>query len=254
MEASTSAWDDGGSLTVPQAFPCAPPHTEDSTKPDEGVWVFVPTNLDCPPVAETNPAERTAARALRGYVRGRAAGAKSWLKSRVSSLIPPGQAKHLSGVAGAARSVCDVVAERPDLALLALGTGAGLACVATKVLLQGGFVYCCFIPHFIFNSGGASSGGCEHCEACRGKQAAETATAAPGWEGAASNGAFANSKEAEAAAYNSAGTAPGSAAAHSHEHHARSGTSPSLDEAVKAQGGAYAPAAAPQAPRVEDWF
>lgn len=165
-----------------QAVACAPPAPAPSTA-DEGVWVWVP--VDAPSVSTASRQNQAAAAAngntssaLRGYMKGRTAGARSWLKARANALVPPGQQQQLSSVVGVAKSACQTVIDKPDLALLALGAGAGLACLASRVLLRGGFVYCCFIPHFIFNSAGAPPAGpvCEHCSACQHQYSAAAAS------------------------------------------------------------------------------
>jgi hypothetical protein len=164
-------WSEGQGLLPAQAVPCAAPSSAEKGG-DDGVWVFVPVNAPADQLSVQADSRGRAGPSgkLKGFLKGQEAGARNWLASRLGAVLPMGQEKSQGSIACAARTACAAVAERPEILAACLIGGAGLATLATRVLLQGGFVYCCFVPHFIFNSGGSStserSGGCEHCRAC----------------------------------------------------------------------------------------
>ena len=134
---------------VPHAVPCA----GDSAKSaDDGVWVFVPitTPKEEATAAQQRSQPKIGSKKIISFIKGRSAGARTWLASRVGAVLP-GTEVSKGSVACAARVACQAVAERPEILAACLIGGAGLAAMGTRVLLRGGFVYYCFVPHFHFH-------------------------------------------------------------------------------------------------------
>ena len=43
------------------------------------------------------------------------------------------------------------IKKHPEVGIIALGLGAGISCMATKILLNGGLMYCCMAPNITIN-------------------------------------------------------------------------------------------------------
>mmetsp|Transcript_1281 Transcript_1281/g.1651 ORF Transcript_1281/g.1651 Transcript_1281/m.1651 type:complete len:204 (+) Transcript_1281:52-663(+) len=133
-------WCEEGNLV--HATPCESPKKNRLEEPEEGVWVFVPKDAPMDHFSNTRDDSLNAWTKSKRLVKG-------WFKSKFNEIVPRRKGREVGGVVNAA---CTMIAERPMVSLLAVGTGIGLAYTAANVLLHGGFIYCCFVPHFNFNT------------------------------------------------------------------------------------------------------
>ncbi len=144
--------DSFSEVSLPLAVPLAPPNEEPNE--DSGTWIWIENDSEINNTNNQNSTEDLFNNKENNNFNNSPVVNQSkfsWIKNKMSKIIP-GNSNKIDKLFDVAEKSYKFVEKKPELAIVAVGLGVGVMYVATKLILNGGFIYYCLKPNITFNT------------------------------------------------------------------------------------------------------
>jgi hypothetical protein len=146
--------DSSNSNYLPMAVPLAPP-ADDTVN---GTWIWIENDGNCEDINKNDNREILHTEKINKDIvdidntsNNKKDKNISWIKRKFNKIIP-GQSNKIDKIFNVADKSYKFVEKKPGLAIIAVGLGVGTMYIATKLILNGGFIYFCMKPNVTFNT------------------------------------------------------------------------------------------------------